>query len=562
MRARNVAGGVGAGLLIIIIVLLAALAIDGGPIFAWLIEHPLSRLAGYQILVDGPVSVHWGRPTRLVAENVRIANARWSSRPDMFVAQRAEIDIDPRTLLSGPPQVPLVLIEHALLLLESDPDGQRNWDVGHPLLDVESAGGGRLPRPSHIVLRDATFVFRSGGPERMLVADSLAVDLPDATAPIRLSAAGNYRHQPILISGSLGSLDELRRPMRPYPVALEARIADSDLSVHGTTRQPWALAGIEATLTFTGRHLDDLAAAFGLALRPLPELHAAGELSGGDGEWAIKALTASLGRSDVEGGVALSTRGPVPDIRADLTSRVTDLDDLASLVGAARLVASAPPAPRPIEPGGRVTPAASIAAFRMPGMTIEATFHGAHVTASEAPPIEKFAVALRLEDGIVALDPMTFSVAGGDVALKASVNPVPQAPELTLDLDIRRVDLAELARRTPLPPFAKDARGTLGGFVRVRGAGRSLRDFLGSLEGEAGVFAENGEFSPALQQLLAPDVLDALGLDGGTRGVPVSCMISHFNFAKGVGTASTLLLDTHAATLLGQGTVNFGAETI
>jgi uncharacterized protein involved in outer membrane biogenesis len=299
-----------------------------------------------------------------------------------------------------------------------------------------------------------------------------------------------------------------------------------------------------------------------MALPPLPEFHAVGELSGGAGEWAIKALTASLGRSDVEGGVALSMRGPVPDIRAELSSRVVDLDDLASLVGAARLVPSVPPAPRPIEPGGRVTPATSIAPSWMPGMTMEVTLRGAHMTASEVPPIDNFAVALRLEDGIVALDPMTFNVAGGEIALKASVNPLPQAPELTLDLDIRRVDLAGLTMRAPLPLFAKDARGTVGGFMRVRGAGRSLRDFLGSLDGEAGIFAENGELGPALQQLLAPDVLDALGLDGGTRTVPVSCMISRFSFKKGVVAASTLLLDTPSATLLGQGTVNFSAETI
>jgi len=559
MRALKVAGGIGVGLLIIPILFLGALAIGGGSVLAWLLEHPVSRLAGRQILVDGLVSIRWGEPTRLIAENVRIANAGWGSRSDMFVAQRAEIDIDPRALLKGTRHVPLVLLERAMLLLETAPNGQRNWDFARAFRE----GGSAWLRPSHIVLRDGTVIFRndSSGAERMLVADSLAVDVP-AAAPIKLSAAGTFQQQPIRLSGSMGPLDELRRPTRPYPVALEARIADSDLTIRATAAEPLALAGIEAALAFTGRRLDDVAAAFGLALPPLPELRAAGEITGGNGDWAVKALTVRLGRSDVEGGIALSTRGLVPYARADLSSSLIDLDDLAGLIGATRSGTSAPPAPRPIAPGGRVIPEAPITAPQVRGVNIDFSLRGARIAASNAPPLEDVAVAFRLKDGVLALDPVTFSVAGGQVALDMTVDPAPRALELALDLDIRRVDLAQLSRSAPLPPYARDARGIAGGFVRVRSAGTSVRDFFSRMEGEAEVFAENGAFSPALQHLLDRDVLEALGLDGGARAMPVSCMVSRFDLKNGVVNASTLLIDTPEATLLGQGNINFGAETI
>jgi len=116
------------------------------------------------------------------------------------------------------------------------------------------------------------------------------------------------------------------------------------LVIRATAAEPLALAGIEAALAFTGRRLDDVAAAFGLALPPLPELRAAGEITGGNGDWAVKALTVRLGRSDVEGGIALSTRGLVPYARADLSSSLIDLDDFAGLATAARATASVPPA--------------------------------------------------------------------------------------------------------------------------------------------------------------------------------------------------------------------------
>jgi hypothetical protein len=96
----------------------------------------------------------------------------------------------------------------------------------------------------------------------------------------------------------------------------------------------------------------------------------------------------------------------------------------------------------------------------------------------------------------------------------------------------------------------------------VQGAGASLRDFVGRMEGEAGVFAEDGALGPGLQQLIDRDVLDALGFDSGAHAVPVNCLISRLSLKNGVATASTLLLDTAAATLRGRGTVNFGAETV
>src|SRR5690349_10027225 len=101
MRALRIVGRIGTGALIIMVLLLGVLELGRGPALTWLIEHPLSRLAGVPLLVDGPVRIEWGNPTRLIAERVRIAGAQWSSPPDMFTAERAEIDIDPRAPLTG-----------------------------------------------------------------------------------------------------------------------------------------------------------------------------------------------------------------------------------------------------------------------------------------------------------------------------------------------------------------------------------------------------------------------------------------------------------------------------
>lgn len=554
MRALRIVGRIGTGALIIAVLSLGALVLGRGPALKWLIEHPLSRLAGIPILVDGPVSIDWGNPARLVAENIRIAGARWDSRPGMFAARRAAIDIDPRSLLDGSPPLLLVSLEHAMLLLGTAPDGQPDWESARVLLDNATRDAWAGPR--RIVVHDGTLVFSAGGTAHTLVADDLTIDLPGAAGPIALSAAGAFQRQPLRVTARLGPLAQLRHPTRPYPIALEAHLGDSDLAIRASAAAPLALAGIEATLSLTGR-LHELATAFGLGLPPLPELHADGELIGGGGDWTIRGVTVKLGRSDVEGDVVLSMHGRLPYARADLTSSRIDLDDAAGIIGALR--SAMPVLPR--TEGGRIMPAATLSMPRLPRVNIDVNLHGRRVAATEGPPLADVALAFRLKDGVLALDPLRFDVAGGQVAAEMSVNPAP-VPELALRLDIRRIDLAELARQETLPLVASEMRGIAGGFLHLHGAGATLRDFIGGIEGDAAVFAEDGVLGLGLQHMLDRDVLDALDLDGGARAVPVRCLISRFGVKKGVVTASTLLLDTAAATLLGRGTVNFGAETV
>lgn len=557
MRALGIVGRIGAGALIIIVLLLGALLLGRGPALAWLIQHPLSRLAGVPILVDGPVSIEWGDPTRVIAENIRIAGPRWSARPDMLTAARAEIDIDPRLPLGGSRPLLLVSIDHPTLWLETAPDGRRNWDSARALLD--NAANDAWARPRRVVVHDGTLIFSTGGTAYTVAADTLAIDLPGAAEPIALSGAGTFQQRPLRVAARLGPLAQLRRPTRPYPIALEAHLGDSDLVLRGSATAPLALAGIEATLSLTGQ-LDEVATAFGLALPPLPEVHADSQLSGGGCDWIVRALSVKLGRSDLEGGIVLSTHGRLPYARADLSSSLIDLDDISGLIGALR--SAMPMPPPPAEQGGRVISAASIATPRLSGMNVDINWHGRRVAASEGPPLADIALAFRLKDGALALDPLTFAVADGRVVVDMSVNPAPPRPELTLGIDIRRIDLAELTRQETLPLVASEMRGSAGGFLHLHGAGTTLRDLVGGMEGDAAVFAEDGLLGPRLQQVLDHDVRDALGLDSGTRAVPVNCLISRFTVQKGVVTASTLLLDTATATLLGRGTVNFGAETV
>jgi AsmA family protein len=560
MRAIGMAVGLLAGLLGIAI---AAVVLGAAPLVRWAVEQPLSRIAGRKIALDGPLSVQWGLPTRISAEDVHVANAAWGSRPDMFVAQRLEIELSPWTLLDRPVHVSRITVDHAMLLLETSPAGERNW---HLALTSAAPGRSDFPDLNHLLVRDGSFVFRNGvtGAETKVALNALEFAAPDPAAPAKFTADGLFQQRPTRLVATVGPLRDLRDQAKPYPIAVEASLADSHLVVQGTVQHPLDFSGLDLRLSLSGRKLDDIGDAFGVPLPPLPDFRGTAQLTGTGDEWALKALTVKLGHSDLEGGIAVNTHGKVPHLRADLTASRFDVGDFVGFLGATPATSSAPStAAQQDNPGHRIIPATPIAVDRLAGIDADLSFDAARLDPSKGLPLERLSAGLHLKDGVLTLTPLRFAVAGGAVSVDMILDARPRSPRLDLDLDIRQIDLHRLAAGTAVPDLVKETRGIAGGFVRVKSAGKSLRDFLAHMDGDAGLFVEQGQLSRLLQEIGGLNVVQALGLVvNGDRAIPINCLISRFDIKSGIATAAPLLLDTDDSTMVGKGNVNFAAETI
>jgi uncharacterized protein involved in outer membrane biogenesis len=115
----------------------------------------------------------------------------------------------------------------------------------------------------------------------------------------------------------------------------------------------------------------------------------------------------------------------------------------------------------------------------------------------------------------------------------------------------------------PVPPSLRPSAGLAGGFVRMTGSGRSLRDILAGANGEAGLFLERGELTELVEQVADFAVLQGLGLMGkSNEPVPINCLVAGFDIRAGVATAKTAVLDTADTLIVGKGNFNFDAETV
>lgn len=562
MRAAKIAGAMFLGLVLLPMILAGVVLAAGEPVLRWAVEGPLSRAAGQQIRIEGPLSITWGLPTRVVAENVHVANARWGSRPDLFVAQRLEVEIFPATLLDRRSHLPLVSIEHALLLFETSSGGQSNWRFLRELLKTTSRRA--FPVLDHILLRDGRVVFHNGATEaeRDLTAERLEIDAPDSAGPARLTAQARFNDLPARLAGTVGPLADLRSPPRPYPVDLTASLGDSSIKLQGTAARPLDLSGIEARLRLSGRHARDVAAALGLSLPRFPDFQAEGDLSGGGENWRLSAVTLTLDHSRLAGSLALE-RPPdrVPHFQAELTSSVIDLDDIAGLLDGRR------PAPAASSPAGSadgkrpMLPATPFPASALAGIDADIDIAVDRVTGG--PPLRRLSAALRLRNGVLTLRPLSVGLAGGEARAELAYDTRAAPFPLTLDLDLRRIDLQQLVSGPALSARFGEARGTAGGVFHIRSAGASLRELLERMEGEAALVLDQGRFGRILRAIAGPDVVNALDLAATDDRPPaVNCLIARFDIAKGIATASTLLADTDAVMLIGKGGFNFAAETI
>src|SRR5581483_2377151 len=269
-------------LVLLVAVAGAALWLGGSPAVAWALEHPVSGMIGRQIRV-GSLKLSWGDPSRIVAENVEVANASWGSAPEMFTAKRLEIELYIRSLIWGPTRIPHIAVDGAQLLLETSKDGKKNWDFG--LSAAAPQKRHQVPDLRHIEVKDSALTFHNGQTDAksdLAVAD---LDLKEAAPaqPLDIAARGTFQNMPVRFEGRVGGLGTLRDTSKPYPVKLAGVLDQLKLDIDGTLVEPLDFNGLDLRLSLGGAKLAEVAERLGVPLPPLPDVRGTAVLKGGEG---------------------------------------------------------------------------------------------------------------------------------------------------------------------------------------------------------------------------------------------------------------------------------------
>ncbi|MGH9562133.1 MAG: AsmA family protein [Terracidiphilus sp.] len=544
--------------------IVAALWLDGGPILAWALEHPISSKSGRRIVI-GSVAIEWGlHSSRLIINDIQFGNASWGTNPDMFAAHRVEVDFAPKSLIFQPVRLGLVEIDNGKLWLETSSTGAGNWQLSTAKAAVPTHRG-RFPEIAKFVTRESEFHWLNGesGAHDDIRIGQLALDEPQLTAPVKLAGVGIFQGQSLRIGGALGPLAQLRNTAKPYPVSLKGTYGEVETVIDGTVAKPLETSGMDLRISLSGKRLENFAEALGVPLPPLPQFRGTAVLTGGNGRYALDKLTLKLGASDLEGGIDVDATGKIVYLRANFTSHFLDLANFKGAYGG-NPKGAAPKHPTGSAGSSEAIPNTQIEVGRLPGLNADLTFYGTNVAHIAGTPLENVTLALHLKNGQLWLQPLKFHVAQGDVALNANYRPtVGGPPQLKGDVDIRHVDLHQMLSSPDLPSMVRSTAGIAAGRLQIDSSGVSPREILARMNGQLTLMVQNGQMSDLLQQLVNLNVLRAIGVYiGGDKRVPINCAIMDFGVERGKAKTHTFVIDTNQMRTTGQGTIDFANDTL
>jgi uncharacterized protein involved in outer membrane biogenesis len=200
-------------LLAIVIVLL--LTVDLGRLKGTT-ENILSDLLGRELTINGEFRLELGRHIRVVAEDVRLANADWGAVDDFASVGHLEGTIDAWSLFGSPILIESLRIENARVHLESTNSGASNWALFQPKEphEAEDATGKDRPRLPVMVIDAsvADFELTYNNPQRphpfLLAIAELRV-ARTGTDELRLEVHGNINDTLLELTASAGTIDNL-----------------------------------------------------------------------------------------------------------------------------------------------------------------------------------------------------------------------------------------------------------------------------------------------------------------------------------------------------------------
>nr|WP_235974203.1 AsmA family protein [Luteimonas deserti] len=530
-------------------------------------KRPVERLVeartGRSFVIGGELDVDLGRVTTVRADVLRLGNAAWSDEPVMAAADRLEFQVEVLPLLfRRQVRLPEIRLSRPVLVLETGPDGAPgNWDFG------TDDGGGEPVRIRRLWVDNGGLRFVDGPGDTFieLQVRSLQARDADAAPPIALEGGGRWSGNAFSLQGTAESPLELQDADAPYRIDLRAQAGATRAHARGALTAPFELRGMDLQFALSGRNLEHLYPLVGVAMPDTPPYALDGRLRREGDTWHYQKFTGKVGQSDLSGTAAVTVGGVRPRFEADLESQRLDFDDLAGFIGGTpdaegdaldpELVARE----RALAAKGRVIPDTPYELGKLRSMDADVRLRARRINAPGLP-IDDMDAHLKLDAGLVRLDPLNFGIAGGAVRSTVRMDAREDTIRSHLQASVRRVDLGGLF---PDSTLASQAVGRIGGEFDLAGTGNSVAAMLGSADGDVAIGMGAGRVSNLLVELAGIDIYETLKyLIGKDKQIPIRCAFAEFDVERGRMTSTAMAIDTTDTIIIGKGTIDLGDESL
>jgi uncharacterized protein involved in outer membrane biogenesis len=525
------------------------------------IERRVSAATGRSFHIDGDLSVKlaWFKP-RITMQGLRLGKLPGNHDPEMATARQLQFRLHLLPLLHRDWVLSEVKLSQPWLLLEKNRAGVPNWqfrksDRELPEIRQLSVDEGRLKYRNPLRRTDVDFDVRSAAPEQ------------DARmAPLLVTGRGSYVGNAVELEGRVDSPLALQDAQRPYHVDMKGRAGATHATAQGFLVAPLQLKGFDLKFGLSGPSLALLYPLTGIATPDTPPYRLLGQLKHEKNEWHYNRFSGVVGDSDLAGDATFLTGGKRPKLIADLHSRRLDFDDLGGFIGRAPQTGgkeAASPAQQQLAAqqaaSPRVIPDVPFHLEKIRGMDADVKLKASHVETRRLP-VDAMSAHLFVDDGVLRLDPLDFSAAGGK--LSSNIRLDARGAVIASSAKIRASGLS-LPKLFPRSTFTEDSTGRIGGSLALSGSGNSVARMLATSDGEVNANMGSGRISNLLMEEAGIDIQESIKfLIGKDRTIPIRCAFGEFDVKDGLMSSRALAFDTTDTVILGDGTVSLRDESL
>ncbi|WP_188658639.1 AsmA family protein [Sphingomonas metalli] len=532
------------------------------------LKHPFERIVGKAtgrtVQVGGDFQLYFAPlDIHFLAERIALSNPEWASRPQLFTADRIDARIAPLSLIFGRRHFRSLDLANGAVDLEWTPDHRTNsWTFS------DKKGGKPLefPRIDTATVSGTTVRYRD--PRMRLLADLTLADFRSEDARIGravgVHGGGLVRGTPFTVVARLLTPDATANRGQNQLVA-RMRAANNVVDVAGTLPSIADIERVPLSVAARGRNMADLLGIIGVVIPNTRTYRMRGQLVKDGETYTFTRLRGVAGATDLAGRLTI-VNGERLHLDSTLTTKSLDIVDAAPFIGynpdivaaqgavaAARATGAAPQ---------RLLPDAELPVQTMRAFDADLKWTIGQVR-SRNVPISDVDLTLDLERGRLALSPLTFAMARGNVAADVVFDTRQRPSAVTYDIRLAPTPMGRLLAGYGVAESG--TTGTIKGRIQLAGRGDTIHDSLASSAGRIAFIMPQGTLWTRNVQLAELDLgtfVQKMFEDKLKKPVEVNCGLIGFTVRNGIAAADPILIDTTKNVIVGRGGFSFRNEAI
>ncbi len=546
------------------------------PYISEIVKNQINR----ELVMRGDASVGISLIPTVVVNDVELSNPEWAANPAMVKVQQVEVKFAVLPLLKKQIVIDKVSLISPEINLEKAKNGENNWTFGSIAAAVSAPKisptvVASLPPEAQAAVQTSaatamagfaaknvliengvvTYLDGASGKTTTLLIKKIKMEAPSVTEEMTAAFDLVLDNQKVNGKVTLGALQTLLNGQEPYPFILDANALGIDVDLEGSVADVMSSPryAVQANIYNPAGNMN------------APETTLKALVDGDVNEADIKIQTLNVVNNLVTGTAVVDWSAKVPLVKLDLQSAKINLMTLSPNSTFAFTLPSLISKAQATE----LVPDTAIPYKELRSVNANVKLKIGQLLVAQGMQADNVNLTASLQNGVLAVKPLTFDFGGGNLTVNAQLNANTQGMTLTaVSKNMQLQDLHQEFKVSGKGDFGVLSGGGVDLNINLSGTGATYRQLVQGLKGQAIAIVDKSVIQTGNLEFMTGNFLSQLfssiGIDSRKAGqLNLSCAVvradlggGKANFPKGIAVNSEQLI------LVGDGHINLMNDKI